>query len=210
MGESADNTVVSTIDIRYKPTLAPEARALRDSWLKAFSEKAIVGRLYGENGTLIAPGMSPTSWLTKLRILDPRSKDYILSLEELRAIWIKLAKNYSTAASYHANYTLVAKALEKSIDEIETRFITVELASYKEGGVYWNEVTKKASSSKPTKEALQLMARNNTSSSRRELNWYQLQAEFFYNIMMSLETQRRCLKDYAELFSIDGQGRNNF
>ena len=196
-----------TIDTGHKPTMELEARPLRDAWLRAFSEKAIVGRLYGENGTQISIGMSPTAWLSKLKILDPRTKNYVLSIDELRGLWLKLAMNYNTAASFHANYTLAAKTLERSIDEAETDFIMKEMAKYRQGGEYWDTLTKKLVTPKPTKEAFQVMARAHTITSRREFGWYQLQAEFFNNIMMSLETQRRCLKDYGELLSMESKPR---
>jgi hypothetical protein len=198
--------VQQTIDTAHKPTLNPSSGALRDAWLRSFSENAVVGRLYGEGGAVISKGMSPMAWLTKLRVLDPGKKFHTLSPEELQAVWIELAYNYNTAASFHANYTLVAKALAGEVEGVESEFIGKEISEYKPGGKHWDAVLKKAPRA-PGKEVLERLARVHTSTARKELRWYNIQAEFFYNIMMNLETQRRCLKDYNEMARADPSNR---
>lgn len=180
-----------------------ESTGLRDAFLRSFSQNAVIGKLFGENGAVIFEGKSPAAWLREFAVLDSNKRNYVLTTEELRSLWLKLAEKYHRAASFHANQTLAARALESLIEEQESQHIKEEVAKYSPGGEYWNVEAGKPNQRRPGKAVLEDVARANSSESRKTLRRIKMEAEFFHHIMMKLETERRCLKDYGELYQID-------
>lgn len=183
---------------KYKPTLKIENNATRDAWLQQFSKYVIIGNLYDSHGNLVAAGKSALDWLIEFKILDANGTHH-LTPEDLRELYVKIATAYQRAAYIHANYMLAAKALEGELQSIEGQLVTDEMDKYKEGGEYWDSDLRKPKSRRPGKEVLEQLAKAQTKEVRIELQSLVNQASFFANIMASLETQRRCLKDYAEL-----------
>lgn len=191
------------VDTGFKPSMKAEATGLRDAFLRSFSQNAVIGKLFGENGAVIFEGKSPAAWLREFAVLDGNKKNYVLSSEELRSLWLKLAEKYHRAASFHANQTLAARALESLLEEQESLFIRKEVAKYAPKGEYWNEEAGKPNQRRPGKAVLEEMARASAADGRKALGRIKMEAEFFHHIMMKLETERRCLKDYGELYQID-------
>ena len=180
-----------------------QTRALRDGWLKSYSEYAKIGKTYSSNGAVLFEGLSPFEWLQELKVTDPHKHSYQLSPPELRAIWVKLAEKYNTAASFHANLTLAAAALEDELDQVEGKFIQTELAKYSSGGEYWDDTARKSTQRRPGADILQKMAKQAAAESYRALGMLRREVRFFKNCMDNLEYQRRCFKDFAELLALD-------
>lgn len=191
---------------QYKNILDPESGAWREAWLKKFSEKAVIGRIYGDEGQELFPGKSPLEWIQDMQIFSREDrKDPHLSLEDLRAKFLQIAQNHGTVSSFYAMLKLAAEALRGQVEGIEGQFIRTELEKYRPGGEFFDETTKKAIGKPPAKEKIEAMAYAETVSARKELYWYTIQAEFFQAIMVNLETQRRCLKDYAETHHLESR-----
>lgn len=202
MSDTEEPRAVQDTD-KHKPTLKPGAGALRDAWLKSFAKETIIGTIYNEKGAVIVPGKTPIGWLTELQVLDPRKKTYVMSPEELRALWVQIAYNYNRAASMHAHFSLAYKVKESSIEDSESQFILDQNRRWKPGGDMWDEEVKKPKGRPPGKEKLALLAKAHGKEERKVLSSIGAVAFFFRNIMENLETQRRCFKDYAELMRVD-------
>jgi transcriptional antiterminator Rof (Rho-off) len=145
-------------------------------------------------------------WLQEFQILPGGAKrSYRLAPDELGALWIKLAEKYNKAASFHAQLLLASQQLEALIEEKEGEHILRQLHKYKMGGEMWDANAKKLMERRPSKEALALEAREGTKELRLTLRRIKMEVEFFANIMANLETQRRCFKDYAEIFAFERQ-----
>ncbi len=192
-----------TVGGGFQPSMKADATGLRDAFLRSFSQNAVIGKLFGENGAVIFEGKSPAAWLKEFAVLDSSKKNYVLTSEELRSLWLKLAEKYHRAASFHANQTLAARALESLIEEQESQYIRDEVAKYAPKGEYWNDEAGKPNLRRPGKAVLEDIAKARASDARKTLRRIKMEAEFFHHIMMKLETERRCLKDYGELYQID-------
>ena len=191
---------------QYKKILDPDSGSFREAWLKNFSERAVIGRIYGPNGEEIFPGKTPLEWIQDMQVFTPQErKDPNLTLEQLRVKFLQVAQNHGTASSFYAMLKLAGEALRGQVEGIESQFIRSELAKYRPGGEFFDETTKKPIGKPPAKEKIEAMAYAETVSARKELHWYAIQAEFFQAIMVNLETQRRCLKDYAETHHLESR-----
>jgi len=185
----------------YKKILNPESGALREAWFQTFSERAVIGRVFGSKGDLVFPGKSPFDWLTETKIFSPEDrKNPNLTADDLREKFSLLAQYHGTASSHYAILKLVSEALRGQISAVHSEFIKNEMAKYSSGGEFFDETTKKPLSRRPAKDTVEALAEAQTIEMQKELHWYAIQADFFQAIMANLEMQRRCLKDYAETY----------
>jgi hypothetical protein len=185
--------------VTYSASLRPEAKALRDGYLQSFSQQYKIGKLFSNAGGVLFEGKTATEWMQNFRIL-PGDKSR-LTVEELKAYFMKLAQAYHTASSFHANLYIASEKLLSVIEEKEAQFITEEVAKYKKGGVFWDETSNKlkAGEKRPAKEQLEKMAQHYTLELRRAYQDLKMEVSFFQHILADLEAQRRCLKDYSEI-----------
>lgn len=190
----------------YSASLRPESRALRDGYLQNFSQYYKIGKLYSSSGGILFEGKTATEWMESFRILPPGGV-LNLTVEQLKALFMKLAQAYHTASSFHANLYVAAQKLKFVIEEKEAAFISEEVAKYKVGGEHWDDTLKKLKSKRPAKENLESMARHHTTELRRAHRDLEMEVSFFQHILADLEAQRRCFKDYAELTTTES--RNN-
>tara|TARA_R110002126_G_scaffold122657_12_gene264515 strand:+ start:177 stop:830 length:654 start_codon:yes stop_codon:yes gene_type:complete len=198
-----------TIEQAHMPTMAPDAGALRDSWLKGFTQRVRLGKTYTSSGGVLFEGQTAIEWLQDFKILGSHTKAYMLTAQQLSALYIKLAEKYGQAASFHANTTLAADALKDKLKGLQSGAIRKEIRRYAPGGDQWNETTKKPVGGKrPAASLIEAAAKASTTQVEDALRMLEREAKFFYHIMMSLETQRRCLKDFGELLALDPSTRN--
>jgi hypothetical protein len=185
-------------------SISIDSGALRDAFLRKMSEQTVIGRLFSDAGECLHEGDSPIGWLAYFTIL-PKQRDEVntLSVEEVRALWLELARKYNTAASFHANLQLAAQTLAGEVEAQEASFIKTEAAKYNRGGELWDHDQNKARERRPAKAILEDLAKASVSNLRRTLARIKSEVDFFYNIMMNLETQRRCLKEYVEILQLD-------
>jgi len=191
----------------FSAALNPAARSLRDSFLKSFSERYSIGKIYSNSGEVLHPGKTPTEWMIFFKLLDSE-RTKTLTLQELQSLYLKLANRYHIASSFHANIFAAAEKLKSIIEEKQTDFIRLELSKYSPGGEYFDEELRKPIQRRPGKEVLDRLAKNSTSDLNKAYRDLQTEVSFFNFIMSDLEYQRRCLKDYSELFSLDPSTRN--
>jgi len=192
----------------YSFALKPESRALRDAFLRSFSEHYKIGKLFTESGGELFPGRTAVEWMNSFKIIDTATKLKGLDVEDLKKIFLKIAEAYHRATSFHANLFIAAEKLEGLIDDKETNFIDSEVKKYKPNGEYWDKNQGKLTEKRPGQEALKKMAENSTAELRKALRDLKMEVSFFAHILADLETQRRCLKDYAELLRIDPSKNN--
>jgi len=183
----------------YSASLRPESKALRDGYLQSFSQHYKIGKLFSNAGGVLFEGKTATEWMQSFKILpgDKRS----VSVDELKAYFMKLAQAYHTASSFHANLFIAAEKLLSVIEEKEAQFITAEVAKYKKGGDHWDDTTNKlkAGEKRPAKEQFEKMAQHYTLELRRAYQDLKMEVSFFQHILADLEAQRRCLKDFSEI-----------
>lgn len=193
---------------QYKKILDPESASFRDGWLKAFSEKSVIGRIYDNKGNEIYPGQSPIEWLEEMEVFTPGDLDNKnLTLQELGQKLLFIAQKTGTASAFYAMLRLAADVLKGRINSIESEFIQEELDRYSPGGEFWDQTLRKPTAKRPAKDAIEKTAQSKTNAARKELYWYIAQVDFFQALMTNLETQRRCIKDYIETHHLDPTNR---
>jgi hypothetical protein len=199
----------NTIEQAHMPTMAPNASALRDSWLRGFTQRIRLGKTYTSSGGVLFEGQTAIEWLQEFKILNSNTNGYELTSSQLRLLYLKVAEKYGRAASFHANSHLAAEALKDKLKDLERIAVSKETARYAPGGDQWNDTTKKPVGGKrPAASLIEAAAKVSTREVGNALRMLENEAKFFYHIMMSLETQRRCLKDYGELLALDPATRN--
>jgi len=185
----------------------PSLKSLRDVFLKSFSQKYKIGRLFSHEGGVLHPGKTPTEWMLFFKIIDGEKKK-ALTVQELQSLFLKLTHRYHVASSFHANIFAASEKLKGIIEEKESRFIEEEISKYKPGGEFFDSELNKPSQRRPGKDVLDRLARNSASELRKTQKDLSTEVSFFNLVMTDLEYQRRCLKDYAELFNLDPSTRN--
>ena len=185
----------------------PSLKSLRDVFLKSFSQKYKIGRRFSHEGGVLHPGKTPTEWMLFFKIIDGEKKK-ALTVQELQSLFLKLTHRYHVASSFHANIFAASEKLKGIIEEKESRFIEEEISKYKPGGEFFDSELNKPSQRRPGKDVLDRLARNSASELRKTQKDLSTEVSFFNLVMTDLEYQRRCLKDYAELFNLDPSTRN--
>jgi hypothetical protein len=187
----------------HKPMLKPSAGALRDAWMKSFSQNMVIGRLFGQQGSVIVEGLGVIEWLSYFKVIDSDRHLSEHTPQSVSAMLIKLAVLYNKANSLYSSLSMAAQFLADDLENQESVYIQAEIKRYQPGGDMYDEVARKTTSKTPAKETLEKMARMSSSDSRLALNKLRLEATFFQNIMANLETQRRCLKEYVDILRMD-------
>tara|TARA_A100001011_G_C14232927_1_gene809687 strand:+ start:587 stop:1180 length:594 start_codon:yes stop_codon:yes gene_type:complete len=185
----------------HSALLRPESRSLRDSFLKSFSSNYNIGRLYSDTGGELHEGKSPIEWMKFFKVIETSQAS--LTIQELQGLFLRLTNRYHVASSYHANLFAACEKLKSIIEQKQTSFIEAQLSRYRPGGDLYDTELKKAKERRPGKEILEKMAKHHTSEENRAYRDLQIEVNFFNFIMSDLEYQRRCLKDYTELMSLD-------
>lgn len=183
-------------DNTYRTILRPEARGLRDAYLREFNKEYKIGRLFGGDGAELSPGATSIQWLQRFKIFDSRSE--ALNGEELKRLFLLLGRAFHNASTFHSNLYLAAEKLRSAVEEEESKGIEEELKKYDRGGEYWDATANKLIKRVPGKEVLEKTAQAKIWKLRRLLRDLDMEVRFFEYILADLESQRRCLKDYSD------------
>jgi hypothetical protein len=171
--------------------------------MKSFSQNMVIGKLFGQEGSVILEGHGVIEWLTVFRVIDPNKHLSDHTPESVSQMLIKLAILYNKASSLYSSLSMAAQFLADELENQESLYIQKEVKRYQPGGDLWDDIAKKSTSKAPAKETLEKMARMSSTESRLALNKLRLEATFFQNVMANLETQRRCLKEYVDILRMD-------
>lgn len=203
--ETDDIEVPVALDAKsvYVASLRPEARSLRDGYLQGFNQHYKIGKLFSSAGGVLFEGKTATEWMETFRIIPPKTAQ--LDSAKVRGLFIALAQAYHTASSFHGNLNIAAQKLSDLIEEREAAFIVEEVNKYRRGGIYWDNQLNKLKEKRPAKESLERMANHHSLELRRAHKDLQMEVVFFQHILADLEAQRRCLKDYSELLSLESK-----
>jgi hypothetical protein len=198
------------VEAVYIASLRPESRSLRDAFLRSFSQNFKIGKLFSSNGSVLFEGRTAVEWNQLFKVLPDTIRQTGLTPLEVMNLSMELARVYGTASSFHANLAIAAEKLEGIVKEAETQYIEEEDKKYKRGGEYWDEASGKLLEKRPARDALEKSAQGSVRELRKALRDLKSETSFFAHILVSLEFQRRILKDYSETIGREHFGSRAF
>ena len=187
----------------YSASLSPNSRALRDAFLRQFSKDYKIGKLFSSSGDVLFEGRTTIEWTQFFKVI-PLNGLKSPTIPQLQELFLRLAEAYHQASSFHSSLSAAASSLESIIDDKEADYIDNEMKQYRPGGKYWDRNANKLIEKRPGKDLLEKAAQQTVSAMRRALRDLKMEVSFFEHILASLESQRRCFKDHAELYRVTG------
>lgn len=178
--------------------------ALRDQWMRHMAMNRKIGQIYSSSGEVMVPGRSPADWLAEVKIFDSYKsgiKEY--TPQQLTEKFLLLAQVYAFISAILSQLRMTRDQVHAASADVESDFVNAELSKYSPGGEHWDINLNKPVIKRPTKDTLQLLAKRAAREIRSTVRDLDTEVAFFEHVLSSLEYQRRCAKEYAEIMQMD-------